>query len=478
MTSSAASQAAAAPAAAGPAAPSHVLPVSWTETAGRASVGGMSLADLAERFGTPLMVVDERHIEARLAAFRAAFGPDVALTYAGKAFLCGALVRLLDREDWLVDVVSGGELELVRRAGFGMDRVLLHGNAKSAAELERAVELGVGRIVVDHPAEIEDLRRAARMVGGGRGDRAMPDVLLRLNVDLAPDTHEKVRTVGPGAHFGMEPDTAAAVARELAGAEDLRLAGIHIHAGSQIRDHELFARVARAAVDFVAPLRDRFPETVELDLGGGLAAPYRAGDRVPSPRRYAAAIRTGLRRADARERLGPHRLIVEPGRSVIANAGVTLYRVHARKRLDGADEILAVDGGLSDNPRPSLYGASYEVLNVSCPDDGAERTFRVVGRHCESGDVVAPSVSLPAASDVGDVLAVPATGAYVFAMSSRYNGVGRSAVVFVRDGAAREVVRRETHDDLLACDLALGGPVPDGGVRPVRTAGARPSPSH
>ncbi|WP_419942604.1 diaminopimelate decarboxylase family protein [Candidatus Palauibacter sp.] len=294
-------------------------------------------------------------------------------------------------------------------------------------------------------------------------------------MDLAPDTHEKVRTVGPGAHFGMEPSTAAAVARRIATAGDLRLTGVHIHAGSQIRDPGLFARVAAAAVDFVAPLRDRFPETVELDLGGGLAAPYRADERVPSPRRYAEALRTGLREAGARERLGSYRLIVEPGRSVIANAGLTLYRVHARKRVDGADEILAVDGGLSDNPRPSLYGASYEVLNASRPRGGAERAFRVVGRHCESGDVVASSAVLPAGSDVGDVLVVPATGAYVFAMSSRYNGVGRPAVVFVRDGEARIVVRRETDDDLLACDLALGGPETVRTARTVSGAASRRS---
>ena len=474
----AASRTAAGPAAAAPAALRHVLPASWGETGGRASVGGLPLADLAARFGTPLVVVDERHLSDRLAAFRGAFGPAVALAYAGKAFLCGALVRLLDRAGWFVDVVSGGELELVQRAGFPMGRVLLHGNAKSAAELERAVALGVGRIVVDHPDEIGDLRRAISAVrdSGAEGPRPavrgagpaadIPGVLLRLNVDLAPDTHEKVKTVGPAAHFGMGPSTAAGVARELATARDMRLTGVHIHAGSQIRDPGLFARVATAAVDFVAPLRDCFPETVALDLGGGLAAPYRAGERVPSPRRYAAALRAGLRAAEARARLGPYRLIVEPGRSVIANAGLTLYRVHARKRLEGADEVLAVDGGLSDNPRPSLYGASYEVLNASRPPDGAGRAFRVVGRHCESGDVVAPSVLLPGGSAVGDVLAVPATGAYVFSMSSRYNGVGRPAVVFVRDGEAREVVRRETDDDLLACDLALGDSRPGANAPP------------
>ena len=444
----------------------HVLPVSWTETDGRGHVGGMALADVASRFGTPLVVIDQRHLEDRLARFRAAFGPDAGLTYAGKAFLCGALVGLLAREGWLLDVVSGGELELVRRAGFPMENVILHGNAKSAAELERAVAYGVGRIVIDHPEEVGGLRRAAAAVGGGH----RPALLLRLNVDLTPETHEKVRTVGPGTHFGMSPSVAASVARRISGAGGWRLTGVHIHAGSQIRDPALFSRIAEAAVDFVTPLRLCFPETVELDLGGGLAAPYRVGEEVPSPQRYAEALMAGLHQSRTEARLGEYRLIVEPGRSVIANAGLTLYTIHARKLLDGAGEALAVDGGLSDNPRPSLYGASYEVLNVSRAAGEADRTFRVVGRHCESGDVVAPSATLPGDTEVGDVLAIPATGAYVFAMSSRYNGVGRPAVVFVRDAAAREVVRRETDDDLLACDLLFGGsePVSAAAVRPSR----------
>ena len=449
----------------------QVLPVSWTDSGGRGHVGGLDLTDVAAHFGTPLVVVDERHLEDRLARFRAAFGPDAGLTYAGKAFLCGALVRLLEREGWLVDVVSGGELELVRRTGFPMENVILHGNAKSVAELERAIAYRVGRIVLDHPEEVDDLRRAAAAIGSDH----RPDLLLRLNVALTPDTHEKVRTVGLGAHFGMSPSVAASVARRIAGEGEWRVAGVHIHAGSQIRDPRLFSRVAAAAVDFVAPLRLCFPGTVELDLGGGLAAPYRAREEVPSPRDYAEALAAGLRGSGAEERVGSYRLLVEPGRSVIANAGLTLYTVHARKRLEGMEEVLAVDGGLSDNPRPSLYGASYEVLNVSRAGGAADRAFRVVGRHCEAGDVISPSAMLPGATGVGDVLAIPATGAYVFAMSSRYNGVGRPAVVFVRDGTAREVIRRETDDDLLACDLALGAPEPARSAGPVSADAVRPS---
>jgi len=415
-------------------------------------MGGIALGELAERFGTPLFVVDERHVEDRLRSFRAGFGPEAELIYAGKAFLCGALVQLLDREGWLVDAVSAGELALARRAGLDGSRVVLHGNAKTDAELAQAVRDEVGRVVVDHLAEIDLL--AAQNLELGRSGHPIR-VLLRLNVDLEPDTHEKVTTVGPTAHFGMEPETAARAAQLVHDAEGLSLVGVHIHAGSQIRDLRVFRRAAEALVGFVAPLRERFASVVELDLGGGLAVPYLAGDQAPSPREYADAVIGGLRGARAEERVGPYRILVEPGRSVIANAGVTLYRVQARKTLPGLGRVLALDGGLSDNPRPSLYDARYEVFNASRLSQAHDTSFRVVGRHCESGDVIAPSAPLPSDTDRGDLIVLPATGAYVYSMSSRYNGVGRSPVVFVRDGDVREVVRRETDDDMLACDTAL-----------------------
>jgi len=429
----------------------HVLPETWVVDAGEASVGGVPLAALADEFGTPLFVMDERHLMGRLRAFREAFGEDTSIVYAGKAFLCGALIRLLDSEGWMVDAVSGGELACIRRAGFPLSRAVLHGNATPESELRAALEHGIGRVVVDHPGEAESLARLALM----SGDRSPVAGLLRLNVPLDPETHEKVKTVGPTAHFGMEPHTAAEVARAFASARGIRWVGAHIHVGSQIRDLGIFQRAAAALVDFVEPIRDCFATPVELDLGGGLAVPYLEEDDVPTPREYGEAVRQGLERARATERLGDVRLLVEPGRSVVANAGVTLYRVQASKHLEAMGDILAVDGGFSDNPRPSLYGARYEVLSGSWPDAPHERPFRVVGRHCESGDVVSARAPLPAQTDRGDLLVLPATGAYAYSMSSRYNGIGRPPVVFVRDGQAREVVRRETHGDLVACDLAL-----------------------
>lgn len=432
----------------------HVLPRTWTVRHGEARVGGVPLPDLARRHGTPLLVIDVEHLRGRLRRFRAAFGPDAGLVYAAKAFLCGALVRILAEEGWWIDAVSGGELELARRAGLEPGRIVLHGNAKSADELAAAVRVGVGRIVVDHPAEIPALAREVTAAG------APPvRILLRLNIDLEPETHDKVKTTGRTAHFGMDVRTAARVAARASRMPELALAGVHIHAGSQIRDLGLFRSVAASAVDFVEDTRERFGDPVELDLGGGLAVPYVTADRTPDPEDYAGAIFAGLEEARALERVGATRLFVEPGRSVMANAGVTLYRVQARKTLPGTGEVLAVDGGLSDNPRPSLYGARYEVLAATRPDEEANRTFRVVGRHCESGDVIAPSARLPAGTVAGDLLVLAASGAYGYAMSSRYNGVGRPAVVFVGWGEAHEVVRRETFHDLFACDaVAADGP--------------------
>lgn len=441
-----------------------LLPRTWAVGADGVSIGGVRLSNIAERIGTPAYVVDEPHVEARLAEFREAFGPDVTLVFAGKAALYGALVKLLDRAGWWIDVVSSGELAVAMAAGLEAGRTLMHGNAKPPSEIERAIEAGVARLVIDHPGEVDLVSGGAAALRAGDGE-ADPErdevaVLIRLNADVAAVTHEKVRTTGAGAQFGMDARAAARAVERAARSSGVRPAGVHIHVGSQITDVDTFRRAARAVVEFAAPLRDAFGETIDLDLGGGLAVPYVRGDRAPPVAELAAALRTGLEEARAPARLGRYRLYIEPGRSVIATAGVTVYRVVARKRLPDGREVVAVDGGLSDNPRPSLYGQRYEVLPVGGSGGEPETPVRVVGRHCETGDLISDAAPLSAGLGPGDLVAVPVTGAYGYSMSSRYNGLARPPVVWVRDGEARVVVRRETIADLTACDLEIGPRVP------------------
>jgi diaminopimelate decarboxylase len=413
-------------------------------------VGGSDLRAVAERFGTPVFVTDESHLLARLSEFRTAFGDETIFVYAAKAFLCGALVSHLIDADWWIDVVSSGELEIATRSGMPPTRILMHGNAKPQAELRDALERRVSRIVVDYPGELDVLSELAIEA------EAPARVLLRLNADVAAVTHEKVKTTGARAQFGMDLSTAIEAAGRASRLPAITLSGVHIHVGSQIRDLETFARAAAAVVAFIEPRRGLFPKSVDLDLGGGMPVPYLRDDPACAVSEFGAAVLGGLDDARTAERLGAYRLLIEPGRSVVATSTITLYRVEARKQLPDGTDLIAVDGGLSDNPRPSLYGQHYEVLSVDRANEPHDTAFRVVGRHCETGDVINDSARLPAATSVGDLVAVPVTGAYAYSMSSRYNGLRRPPVVFVSDGTARPVVRRETMDDMLSCDVVAG----------------------
>ncbi len=430
---------------------SHVLPRSWSAPGGVARVGGVPLTALAERYDTPLYVLDEAHLRGRLGEYREAFGDRATLVYAAKAFFCRAMGELLASLDWNVEVVSDGELEVALRSGILPERILMHGRATREAEIDRAIAAGVGRVVVDHPLEIEILA-----AGAERHDADI-DLLLRLNLDVAAVTHPSVKTTGRPAQFGMDPETARRVAGEIERRPRLRLTGVHVHVGSQITDLDTYRRAVEQVVAFLEPIRGRFADPVEVNVGGGLAVPYLRSDGVPAPATLAETVRAAFREADAAARLGEHGLMLEPGRSICANAGVTLYRVQARKRLSDDRDLLIVDGGMSDNPRPALYGARYELLHAERTEAPHDRSFRVVGRHCETGDLVSAEALLPADTGPGDLLVVAATGAYAFSMSSRYNGVRRSPVIFLREGTAAEVVSRETVDDLLAHDRGLSG---------------------
>jgi diaminopimelate decarboxylase len=406
---------------------------------GRLRVGGVDLVALAEDAGTPLFVYDEAHLRTRCREAVTAWGDGVA--YATKAFLCRAMARLAHEEGMWLDVSTGGELHVALSAGVPARRLVMHGNNKSDDEIARAVTAGVGRIVID---SFDEIARLTRLVGSGAGvPGGGVDVLVRVTPGIEAHTHEFVRTGQEDSKFGFGLDSGAAadaVAR-LRRLPGVSLVGIHAHIGSQIFRIESFAEEVEALVGFFAPLGLR-----ELCVGGGLGVPYVAGESAPTVSEWAQTVREACRGAGLPAET---RVTAEPGRSIVATAGLTLYRVGTVKEIPGVRTYLAVDGGMSDNPRPVLYDSGYEAFLPRAPGARRPRAARVVGKHCESGDVVVADARVPVDTAVGDILATPVTGAYGYAMASNYNRVLRPGVVFVMDGNARVVMRRETDDDLL-----------------------------
>jgi len=419
----------------------HLLPLTaQTGPNGHLRVGGLDLLSLAEEHGTPLFVYDEAHLRARCREAVAAWGDGVA--YATKAFLCRAMAALAHEEGMCLDVATGGELAVALAARVPAERLVMHGNNKSEAELTAALEAGVGRIVVDSFDEIARLGRLTDAPSSG----PRPKVQVRVTPGVEVHTHEFVRTGQEDSKFGFS--VASGAATEAVAALELlpgvELVGVHAHIGSQVFDIGHFEEAAEVLAAFFAPLA-----LDELVVGGGLGVAYVNGEESPSESAWAAASR------EACAKLGvpaSTRITAEPGRAIVATAGITLYRVGTVKELPGIRTYVAVDGGMSDNPRPVLYGSGYEAFLPR--EVGAPRPLRarVVGKHCESGDVVVAEARLPADLVVGDVLATPVTGAYGYSMASNYNKVPRPPVLFVADGRARVVVRGETTEDLLRLD--------------------------
>ncbi|MCG8916024.1 diaminopimelate decarboxylase [Actinokineospora sp. PR83] len=395
-------------------------------------VGGVSMSGVAARFGTPCHVLDEPHARARAREFRAAL-PEAEVLFAGKSSPVRAVYRWMAEEGLSLDVCSAGEVEVARAAGVPGARVLLHGNAKTDDDLKAALAHGVRRIVVDSPTEVDTL---------GALCPAGQEVLIRVIPGVDAQTHRAITTGVSGQKFGVAPEALPAVVERIAAHPNLRLVGLHCHIGSQVSRVAAYEEAVRRMVSlFPGPLTD-------LDLGGGFAAPYRPGESTFDITGLANRVRIALRQACAARRLPVPNLLIEPGRAVIANAGITLYRVVAVK-----PGFVAVDGGMSDNPRPSLYGARYAPRLIGRASGARRVPTTVVGRHCEAGDIIAEDVALPQDVHPGDVLAVPATGAYHYAMASNYNMTPRAAVVSVRDGQTDLRVRRETVSDLLRRDL-------------------------
>jgi diaminopimelate decarboxylase len=407
------------------------------------------LETLADGLGTPLFVYDEDDLRRRCREYAGLFGAG-GVAYAGKAFLCVAMARLVAEEGLHLDVATGGELHVALHAGFPPERVVFHGNNKSTAELTAALDAGVGRVVADSFDELDRLERLATERA------ARPSVLVRVTPGVEAHTHEFIETGTLDSKFGFttHDDVALEAARRVIESPSLGFGGLHCHIGSMIERLDAYARAVAIVVGLCGSIEESTGARVgELNMGGGLASRYLATDPEMPLADYESTLRTTVKECVADAGLGEvPRLMVEPGRSISGPAAITLYRVGTVKRIPHGRTYVAVDGGMSDNPRPVLYGAGYETYLPSRIDEPRPLACSIAGKHCEQGDLVVADARLPDGVRVGDLLAVPATGAYGYSMASNYNKVPRPAVVFVRDGQARLVVRRETPDDLTRLD--------------------------
>jgi len=431
------------------------------EADGVTSIAGVKVTDLAAEFGTPLFVIDEDDFRGRCREIAEAFGGGDNVHYAAKAFLCSEIARWIDQEGLCLDVATGGELAVALHAGFPAQRITLHGNNKSVKELETAVNAGVGHIVVDSLIEIDRLEAVAKAAG------AIQDVLVRVTVGVEAHTHEFISTAHEDQKFGLSLASGAAMdaIRRVFATEHLRLIGLHSHIGSQIFDVAGFEVAAHRVIgllrDVVAEFGvDKTAQLSVIDLGGGLGISYQPQDDPPPMAELAAKLTAIVREESAAVGLPTPQLVVEPGRAIAGPGTVTLYEVGTVKDVavsaTGHRRYVSVDGGMSDNIRPALYDAHYDVRLVSRTLDGADalpELARIVGKHCESGDIIVRDTWVPEGMVPGDLIAVAATGAYCYSMSSRYNLLTRPAVVAVRDGKARLMLRRETVEDLISLEV-------------------------
>jgi diaminopimelate decarboxylase len=488
---------------------SHIWPVTAGLVGGRLQIGGCDIASLAREYGTPLYLFVETTIRGAcrgyLAAFAGAFPGEAQVHYASKALLNTAIAQIVAQEGLGLDVVSGGELFLALRAGFPAHRIHLHGNAKPEAELVQALKAGIGQIVVDN---LDELALLARLTG----EHATPQqIALRLSPDVAPDTHHHIQTGQATSKFGLPLGALDAAAEVVRSAPGIRLAGIHAHLGSQIFDNQPYEEAIRVLLDCAQALRDRYSIQIEeINPGGGLGVPYLPEQQLPDISAYAAAISRAMVEGCAARGFPLLRLAIEPGRSIVARAGVALYTIVGTKKLPGPDGgrwtmdhetaeprtknpeptindqqriaavgnteygirdtnnqpsstvhrprsatcFLHIDGGMADNIRPSLYQARYTALLPERADADPAEIVHISGRYCESGDVLLRDLALPSAAP-GDLVAVAAAGAYTLSMASNYNLTPRPAVVLVGEGPARLIQRRETYEDLVRRDLFL-----------------------
>ncbi len=426
-----------------------IWPLGAERVRGVLNLGGCDIRDLVEQHGSPAYLLVEDDVRARCRSYRAAFGNDVDIYYAAKAFLSKAVVGWVLDEGLSLDVATGGELATALAAGFPAERILVHGNNKSPDEIEQAVAAGVGRVVIDSDLEIARLAHAAEAAG------IVQKVLVRVTVGVEAHTHEFIATAHEDQKFGFSLASGAALeaVRRVTALPSLELVGLHSHIGSQIFDTAGFEVAAHRVVGLVAAIRDATGLLLpELDLGGGLGIAYTDEDDPADVAEVAKQLRAIVERECAASVLPVPRLAVEPGRAIVGPGGVTVYEVGTVKDVDQIRTYVSVDGGMSDNIRTALYGSSYTCVLASRESDAEPMLARVVGKHCEAGDIVVRDVWLPSDVAPGDLLAVAATGAYCRSMASNYNAMPRPPVIAVKDGASTVLLRRESLDDLLGLD--------------------------
>lgn len=432
-------------------------PSLWPITAelqpnGHLAIGGCDLPALAQEFGTPLYMLDEATFRAQCRAYRDTlarhYPGEHQVHYAGKALLNTSVAQLAHSEGLGLDVVSGGELFVALRAGVPPAHIHLHGNAKPRAELEQALDAGIGKIMID---SLDELDLLAQLTVGRSTPQA---VMLRLTPDIAANTHAHIETGRASSKFGFPLETLDEAATRLLAAPGLRLVGLHAHIGSQIFERGPFEQALGVLLDCAAQLHARGLPISEISPGGGLGVPYTVAQTEPDLDAYVAAISDAVLRGCASRGLPLPRLVLEPGRSIVARAGVALYTVVATKAAPGLPRFLHLDGGMADNIRPALYGARYTALLANRATEPTNERVHVAGRYCESGDILLRDVDLPAAGP-GDLLALAVAGAYTLSMASNYNLVPRPALLLLANGQARVLQRRETYDDLVARDAFL-----------------------
>lgn len=419
---------------------------------GHLEIGGVDTVELANEYGTPLFVYDEKHVREKIKEYQKAFKEsdlNAIVAYAGKAFLCLYMAKIAAEEDAYLDCVTGGEIYTAVKAGFPPEKIFFHGNNKSEDELEMAVKLGVGYIVLDSFSEIEKLSKILKNLG------ATQKVLIRITPGIVPKTHTYIQTGQVDSKFGFSLASGQAYEAviEVLNAKNLELSGYHMHIGSQIFSFEPFEATASVMADFVESVKKRTGYVPSIvNFGGGLGVAYRFSDNPPSISDFVERISASVKKEFSLRGLDVPVVAVEPGRSIVGNAAVTLYRIGTIKEVVGIRLYVSVDGGMSDNLRPMLYGAIYEAFIANKMNSPMETTATIAGKHCENGDILIRDVMIPY-PEIGDILAVPVTGAYGYSMANNYNRQPRPAVVFVKDGQVKLAVKRETYDDLIKNEL-------------------------